>query len=706
MPSAVDVLDYIAYAARRLAQRQRLAAEAPEAAAAIAYAIAVGNVLHCLQTERGSSAVFIGSKGQQFRTELGAARAALDQRIEAKRQATDACRGFALLRGLVAAADAALKGLDQTRAARAAIDRLEFTPPQSFQNWTQAVRVEFATLQQIGLALDHRDLVRMLDAYMALLEGLEKSAQERATGSAAIASGKFELPVYQRFMALAYMQEADFALFNERATPEQAALLEAARRDAAWTDLLELRTKVYDGFAQGHVGGVAAPHWFEQATRRIAVINRVRDRVAADLQAEAAVTLAPDEKRLLPLFARAMRIGLALAGGGGALAALRGQYETWRQAAPARLQAARAAQAKADGAAQARAEAQAREQVAAGEVEDFVHRVVTGDLSSRVAPDGKEGFFLHLSEELNRLTAMLQGMAEELARVTEALGHGDLTQTMQGEYGGIFAELKQGTNRMAGLLRDFSLRLGDSAEQVQRASEEISSGSLDLASRSETQAATLEETAATMQQMAATVKQNATNAEQADRLAADARAKAMAGGDLAQALIQAMQKVEDSAAQIGEIVGLMNEIAFQTNLLALNAAVEAARAGEAGKGFAVVAQEVRALAQRSANASKQIRGLIETSGSQVREGAGMAQRAGQALTDVGGAIRGLSGLVTEIAAASREQAVGLEQVSMATAEMDATTQRNAALVEETNAAAQALAQQAGDLAALVRFFKL
>jgi len=206
--------------------------------------------------------------------------------------------------------------------------------------------------------------------------------------------------------------------------------------------------------------------------------------------------------------------------------------------------------------------------------------------------------------------------------------------------------------------------------------------------------------------MASTVKQNAANAEQADRLAANARAQAQAGGELAAALIQAMRKVEDSAGQIGEIVGLMNEIAFQTNLLALNAAVEAARAGEAGKGFAVVAQEVRALAQRSANASKQIRGLIETSGQQVREGAGMAQRAGQALTDVGSAIQGLSSLVAEIAAASREQAVGLEQVSKATADMDATTQRNAALVEETNAAAQALAQQAGDLSALVRFFKI
>ena len=706
MPEPVELLDFIAYAARRLAQRQRLALQAAEARAAIGYAVAAGEVLHCLQSERGSSALFIGSKGQQFRPELAKARAALDERIEALRAALAPCRPYALLKILVTVADAALAGLDQARAARPAIDQLAFTPPQSFQNWTQAVRAVFGTVQEIGLALDHPKLIRMLDAFTALLEGLEKSAQERATGSAAIAAGKFELPVYQRYMALAYMQEADFASFSARATPEQAALLAAARQDASWTDLAALRSKVYDGFAQGHVGGVTAPHWFDQATKRIAVINLVRDRVAADLRALAGVELPPAERRLVQLFARGMRFGLAIVGGGnGALAELRGRYEAYHAASGQRLRDTRAALLRSEAEAQERAAAQAREKVAAGEVADFVARVVAGDLSSRVAPDGKEGFFLQLSQQLNHLTGMLQHMAGELASVTEAMGQGDLTRSMRGEYGGIFAELQQSTNHMGDLLRDFSTRLAQSAEAVHHASAEISQGSFDLAQRSEAQAAALEETAATMQQIAQTVRQNAENASEADDLARAAREKAGNGGALAQELIQSMRQVEESADKIGEIVGLMNEIAFQTNLLALNASVEAARAGEAGKGFAVVAQEVRALAGRSANASKQIRQLVDASGGHIRNGVGMANRAGSALSEVSNAIQSVSALIGEIAVASREQAAGIDQVSKAAADMDAMTQRNAALVEETSAAAQTLTQQAGDLTALVHFFK-
>ncbi len=706
MPDPIELLDFIAYAAKRLAQRQRLAAQAQEARAAIGYAIAVSDVLHCLQGERGSSALYIGSKGQQFKPELAKARQALNERIAARQVALEACRPFALLKPLVAAADAATAGLDRARAARPAIDALQFTAPQSFQNWTQAVRSELETLLQIGLALEHPRLIRMLDAFIALLEGLEKSAQERATGSAALAAGRFELPVYQRYMALAYMQEADFAAFAARATPEQAAMLQQARQDVAWTDLLALRSKVYEGFALGHVGGVTAPHWFDQATRRIVAVNQVRDRVAADLRALAGVEMDAAERRLVQLFARGMRFGLAIVGGGnGALAELRGRHAAAQEGAAQRLLEARQAQARQEAEAQARAAAQAREKVAAGEVADFVARVVAGDLSSRVAPDGKEGFFLQLSQQLNHLTSMLQNMTGELASVTEALGHGDLSQEVQGEYGGIFGELKQSANRMAALLRDFSGRLGQSAETVQGASEEISQGSMDLAQRSESQAAALEETAATMQQIAQTVRQNAGNAVEADVMARQAREKATAGGALAQDLIQSMRQVEESADKIGEIVGLMNEIAFQTNLLALNASVEAARAGEAGKGFAVVAQEVRSLAGRSAAASKQIRQLVDASGGHIRNGVGMANRAGTALTEVSGAIQTVSALIAEIATASREQAAGIEQVSKAASDMDAMTQRNAALVEETSAAAQALTSQAAELSALVRFFK-
>jgi methyl-accepting chemotaxis protein len=241
---------------------------------------------------------------------------------------------------------------------------------------------------------------------------------------------------------------------------------------------------------------------------------------------------------------------------------------------------------------------------------------------------------------------------------------------------------------------------------VRSASDEFSTGSHDLASRTESQAASIEQTAASMHEVTATVKQNADNAQAANQLATVARDTADRGGSVVQEAVNAVTQIEQSAQKISDIVGLIDEIAFQTNLLALNASVEAARAGEAGKGFAVVAQEVRALAQRSANASKDIKALIADSNAQVKTGAALVNRTGQSLTEIVTAIKKVSDIVAEIAAASREQATGLEQINTAVAGMDEMTQRNAALVEQTTAAAQALNGQAGELADAVGFFRI
>ncbi len=348
---------------------------------------------------------------------------------------------------------------------------------------------------------------------------------------------------------------------------------------------------------------------------------------------------------------------------------------------------------------------EARERAAIAEISDLCDTMAAGNLEKRLNESDKDGFLLTMSQKLNGLAGMLQAMTGELATITTALADGDVTKHVEGDYAGVFGTLKDSVNRMADTLKDFAGRLRNASSAVRDASGEISSGSQDLAQRTESQAASIEETAASMHEITATVKQNADNAQAANQLAGAARQTAEKGGRIVTDAVTAMNGIEQSAQKISDIVGLIDEIAFQTNLLALNASVEAARAGEAGKGFAVVAQEVRALAQRSASASKDIKGLIQESNAQVRSGAGLVQQTGTSLDEIVGAVKKVADIVAEIAAASREQATGLDQINTAVASMDETTQRNGALVEETSAAAQALSGQAHELNELVGFFR-
>jgi methyl-accepting chemotaxis protein len=334
-----------------------------------------------------------------------------------------------------------------------------------------------------------------------------------------------------------------------------------------------------------------------------------------------------------------------------------------------------------------------------------IDAAVGGNLGGRVDAANLNGAVGRIAEGINRLLAVTDNSLQQISAMLAGMADGDLSRRIRGDFSGVFARIQNDANGTAEKLTDIAGRLSETARTVRDASGEISSGSQDLASRTESQAASIEETAASMHEITTTVKQNADNAQAANQLAVAARDTAEKGGSVVANAVTAVTQIETSAQKISDIVGLIDEIAFQTNLLALNASVEAARAGEAGKGFAVVAQEVRALAQRSANASKDIKALITESNGQVKTGAALVNQTGQSLTEIVGAIKKVSDIVAEIAAASREQATGLEQVNTAVGQMDEMTQRNGALVEQTSASAQSLAGEAQRLAELVTFFK-
>ncbi|KAA0598108.1 methyl-accepting chemotaxis protein [Azospirillum lipoferum] len=340
------------------------------------------------------------------------------------------------------------------------------------------------------------------------------------------------------------------------------------------------------------------------------------------------------------------------------------------------------------------------------EIGAMVENAVRGDFTHRIALDGKTGFFRLVSEGINRLSENIAGVTEELASVLEALSRGDLTSRIDKQYEGVFQRLKDDFNGTVARLSEIVQRIDHAADSIAVASREVAEGSMDLSERTEQQASSLEETAASMEQLAATVRSNADNAQQVNGYAAEARSAASRGGQVATSAVEAMRRIEQSSQKISDIIGVIDEIAFQTNLLALNAAVEAARAGDAGRGFAVVAQEVRQLAQRSAQASKEIKSLILDSGGQVRDGVDLVRSAGSSLTGIVSGIGRVADLVSEIARATAEQASGLDEVNIAIAQMDEMTQKNAALVEESTAAARSLEEQADQLRHQMTFFTL
>ncbi len=340
------------------------------------------------------------------------------------------------------------------------------------------------------------------------------------------------------------------------------------------------------------------------------------------------------------------------------------------------------------------------------DMDRVISAATAGDFSQKIDLANVTGVYRELAEGTNQLNDVVDRATTDLATMLKAISEGVLTQRITTDYQGRFGELKHHANDTAEQLSAIASEINVAANEVGSGATEISSGTTDLAERTEQAASNLEETAAASEEMAATVRQTAENAKSANQLAETANQTASKGGDVVERAVSAMGGIETSAQKITDIIGVIDEIAFQTNLLALNASVEAARAGEAGKGFAVVAQEVRQLAQRSAQAASDIKILIQDSNNQVKDGVQLVNQAGEALGEIVGSIGKVTSIVREISSASQEQAAGVQEINSSVASMDEMTQQNAALVEESTAAARALSDQAGKLTELMAFFKL
>lgn len=329
-----------------------------------------------------------------------------------------------------------------------------------------------------------------------------------------------------------------------------------------------------------------------------------------------------------------------------------------------------------------------------------------GDFGVKMGIAGKAGYALTLSELLNRWSDLTDQGLSDIRRVAQALANGDLTQNVSRAYPGVFGQTADAMNASVSDLQRLVGSIREAVAMIRVAAKEIAAGNQDLSARTEEQASSLEETASSMEQITGTVKQNADNANQASRLAQEAQAIAIRGGEVVGEVVRTMDGIHQSSRKISDIIGVIDGIAFQTNILALNAAVEAARAGEQGRGFAVVATEVRNLAQRSAGAAKEIKALISESVAKMENGNKLAEAAGSTMGEVVAGIKRAASIVNDISAASAEQSSGIEQIGKAVSQMDEATQQNAALVEEAAAASESLEDQGSRLAEAVAVFRL
>lgn len=337
------------------------------------------------------------------------------------------------------------------------------------------------------------------------------------------------------------------------------------------------------------------------------------------------------------------------------------------------------------------------------DIANVVDAMKHGNFDQRVGAEA-EGAFLSIKNDINGAIDTIQEALKGITVIITAQSQGDLTKECVENFDGQLKTLKDAINASSSKLKEIVAKAATASDIVSVAAQDVSQGASDLSTRIQEQASALQETTTTMNEMSSVVQSNSEHAQQASQMATEVESKANEGANVMRQTIEAMNQIQESSHKIADIVSLIDSIAFQTNLLALNAAVEAARAGEHGRGFAVVAGEVRALAQKSAEAAKEIRALIEESVHRINQGTRLAGDSSLVLDSINESINTFTQMVNQIAQASSEQFEGIREIHKAIGQIDQVTQQNASLVEETSAASQSMSEQAEILKADMAFF--
>ena len=655
---------------------------------------ATSNLVHTLQVERGTTAGFLGSKGASMGAEMEKARLATDSQVDNYLSVLSAKKSRTIAPVELPVAD--LKTL------RERISRLEAAGGDSFSFYTGQIADLLKYNDRLMLSGQEDDLTATLFSLTNLLDAKELAGQERGLGAGVIGAGKFDAARFDRFIAMGGAQGALLRRFYELSPEDRKEAFAGRIRSSGDAELTTLRLAMLGKGLETDLTTVSGAEWFATASRRINTMKELQDEILTQIAAVAGAKADAAWSKFISTLGFSLLALVASAG-----IALSLAYTVTR---PLILLANCMTKLAAGDTETQLIHSEGRDEI--GQMGQAVKNFIDST-KDRLEEQRRMDAEAAATKERERLANdhERQQRADEIDQAVEALGsalkrlsQGDLDCGIRKEFSGRLDTLRQDFNASVTALADALGSVRDIGAGIHTGVGELRSAADDLAHRTEHQAASLERTVTALDEISETVRQTAQRAGRAGDLVTETANHAGASRNVIDATIDAIGKVRDSSDQIGSIISVIDDIAFQTNLLALNAGVEAARAGEAGKGFAVVAQEVRELAQRSANAAREISGLIDRSGKEVASGVDLVGKTGETLHGIIERVDSIRAEVMAIVTATQEQAHALAEINASVADMDRSTQQNAAMVEQTTAATHTLAGEAGQLAARIAGF--
>ncbi|NDW06677.1 methyl-accepting chemotaxis protein [Jiella pacifica] len=662
----------------------------------------IGTLVHWLQVERGTSSGFLGSRGTKMQDKMLAARGKVDEVIADFRahEASLAASGGEG-RSFVEASEQALGRLESVRRE---VSALSMPRETAFDYYNGTIGSLKGVMDAISKSDTATQLADHLFAYSNLVAAKDVAGRERGEGAGIIASGRLSQVGFERFRELSGEFNASLSRFIALQPMDQESELRKRLADAGLAEVRAVSARILENGVGGDLSALNSGEWFALTTGVIEELAKIEKETIGRIKTLAAAESSRKWTNFVLLTALVLGTALFIVLGSAIIARSVTNPLNALIACMTRLAEGKVEMSGVDTTGQDEVAQMARavESFAAA-TEANARKKLEEDrryVEERAAQQRQVE-----AERAERARDMETAMAE-IGGALKRLSGGDVSYRIATPLAGVYDALRNDYNESVALLEATIFSVKSVADGIEHGVDELRAASDDLARRTESQAASLETTSASMAEVSTTVKSTAARAAKAGSYVAEAAEYTRSSSQLVEESVAVIGNIAASSKEVSQIISVIDEIAFQTNLLALNAGVEAARAGEAGKGFAVVAQEVRGLAQRSTEAAREIRGLIDRSVTSLESGISLFERTGGALRGIREKVETIRDEVSAIVGASREQADSVGHVNETLAQMDTTTQQNAALVEQATAATHGLASEAAKLAAQIAAFKL